>query len=122
MELTVRNVPIVFSPDELARFLGYEWDLTAFPNLPMSEEGRPTKAEVFGPCWAMIHDFGGAIWYTGSCSFLADHAPDPMLRHRPEEAHYELSYSRAKFLYLELFGGYLLIWHPTSISPFVQRP
>ncbi|KAB1212440.1 hypothetical protein CJ030_MR5G003794 [Morella rubra] len=47
MELTVRNVPIVFSPDELARFLGYERDLAAFPNLPMSEEGRPTKAEVF---------------------------------------------------------------------------
>ncbi|KAB1205865.1 hypothetical protein CJ030_MR7G027950 [Morella rubra] len=47
MELTVRNVPIIFSPDELANFLGYERDLTAFPNLPMSEEGRPTKAEVF---------------------------------------------------------------------------
>ncbi|KAB1202311.1 hypothetical protein CJ030_MR8G019124 [Morella rubra] len=35
MELTVRNVPIIFSPDELANFLGYERDLTAFPNLPM---------------------------------------------------------------------------------------
>ncbi|KAB1212634.1 hypothetical protein CJ030_MR5G009676 [Morella rubra] len=39
MELTVHNVLIVFSLDELARFLGYERDLTAFPNLPMSEGG-----------------------------------------------------------------------------------
>ncbi|KAB1200233.1 hypothetical protein CJ030_MR0G007797 [Morella rubra] len=46
MELTVRNVSIVFSSDELARFLGYERDLVAFPNLPMSTKGgllRPRK-------------------------------------------------------------------------------
>ncbi|KAB1215954.1 hypothetical protein CJ030_MR4G023646 [Morella rubra] len=35
---SVHTVPLV-------NFLGYERDLAAFPNLPMSEEGRPTKAE-----------------------------------------------------------------------------
>ncbi|KAB1226751.1 hypothetical protein CJ030_MR1G022550 [Morella rubra] len=47
MEVTVCNVLITFSPNELARFLHYERDLTTFLNLPMSEEGWPTKAEVF---------------------------------------------------------------------------
>ncbi|KAB1220064.1 hypothetical protein CJ030_MR3G007105 [Morella rubra] len=45
MEVTVQNVQIIFSPDELALFLGYVRDVTAFPNVPMTEEGRPTKAE-----------------------------------------------------------------------------
>ncbi|KAB1227491.1 LRR receptor-like serine/threonine-protein kinase EFR [Morella rubra] len=51
MEVTVRNVQIIFSPDELALFLGYVRDVTAFPNVPMTEEGRPTKAEVF---WTLL--------------------------------------------------------------------
>ncbi|KAB1222774.1 hypothetical protein CJ030_MR2G022265 [Morella rubra] len=47
MEVTVHNVTITFSPDELERFLNYERNLTAFPNLPLIEEGRPTKAEQY---------------------------------------------------------------------------
>ncbi|KAB1215928.1 hypothetical protein CJ030_MR4G028702 [Morella rubra] len=46
MEVTIRNVQIIFSPDELALFLGYVRDVTAFPNVPMTEEGHPTKAEA----------------------------------------------------------------------------
>lgn len=47
IEVIIRNVQITFSPNELARFLGYERNLTGFPNLPLSNEDRPTKAEVF---------------------------------------------------------------------------
>ncbi|KAB1220357.1 hypothetical protein CJ030_MR3G009817 [Morella rubra] len=47
MEFIVRNVPITFSPNKLARFLNYERDLTSFSNLPLIEDGRPTKTEVF---------------------------------------------------------------------------
>ncbi|KAB1226622.1 hypothetical protein CJ030_MR1G027495 [Morella rubra] len=47
MEITVGNVQVTFSPNELARFLGYERNLTAFPNLPLRDEDWPTKAEVF---------------------------------------------------------------------------
>ncbi|KAB1212821.1 hypothetical protein CJ030_MR5G010121 [Morella rubra] len=47
MEVIVRNIPITFLPNELARFLDYKRDLTAFLNLPLSEEGQPTKVEDF---------------------------------------------------------------------------
>ncbi|KAB1200000.1 hypothetical protein CJ030_MR0G008677 [Morella rubra] len=56
MEVTIRNVPITFSPDELARFLNYERDLTAFPNLPLIEEGRPTKAKGSSDLVPARHD------------------------------------------------------------------
>ncbi|KAB1213200.1 hypothetical protein CJ030_MR5G024786 [Morella rubra] len=32
----------------------YVRDVTTFPNVPMTEEGRPTKVEVFWTCWAQI--------------------------------------------------------------------
>ncbi|KAB1227466.1 hypothetical protein CJ030_MR1G023798 [Morella rubra] len=51
MEVTVRNVPIIFSPNELANFLGYERDLAAFPNLPMSE-----MESVLQPTHCMVSD------------------------------------------------------------------
>ncbi|KAB1225149.1 hypothetical protein CJ030_MR1G006434 [Morella rubra] len=57
MEVTVRNVPIIFSPDELANFLGYERDLAAFPNLPMSRRAGLLRPRYSGPCWAMIQRF-----------------------------------------------------------------
>lgn len=47
MEVIIHNVQITFSLDKLARFLGYKRDLTMFSNLPLREDGRPTKAEVF---------------------------------------------------------------------------
>ncbi|KAB1222731.1 hypothetical protein CJ030_MR2G026825 [Morella rubra] len=68
MELTVRNVPIVFSPVELARFLGYDRDLVAFPNLPMTTKGRPTKTKlaermqsVLRPIHEMVSDISGQL-------------------------------------------------------------
>lgn len=47
IEVTIRNVQITFSLDELARFLGNERNLAAFPYLPLSDEDRPIEAEVF---------------------------------------------------------------------------
>ncbi|KAB1225196.1 hypothetical protein CJ030_MR1G016590 [Morella rubra] len=94
MELIVRNVPIIFSPDELANFLGYERDLTAFPNLPMSEEGRPTKAELL-PFWRIMHLI--------LCSSID-----------PKKHTTELSYSRAEFLYLAVVRGL-----PVDIASYI---
>ncbi|KAB1219727.1 hypothetical protein CJ030_MR3G019180 [Morella rubra] len=107
MEVTVRNVPIIFSPDELANFLGYERDLTAFPNLPMSEEGRPTKAEVFRTMLGddttilegayMVHGQLLPFWrimHLILCSSID-----------PKKHTTELSYSRAEFLYLAVVRG-----------------
>ncbi|KAB1224387.1 hypothetical protein CJ030_MR2G019404 [Morella rubra] len=88
MEVTVWNVKIIFSPDELALFLGYVRDVTAFPNVPMTEEGWPTKAEVFRTLLGPIRlSWREATCFTGTASVLEDHAPDSMLHHRPEEAH-----------------------------------
>ena len=47
LEVIICNVQITFSPNELARFLGYERILIAFPNMPLSNKDRSTKAEVF---------------------------------------------------------------------------
>ncbi|KAB1226123.1 hypothetical protein CJ030_MR1G023928 [Morella rubra] len=68
MEVTVQNVQIIFSPDELALFLGYVRDVTEFPNVPMTEEGRPTKAEVFRTLLGRIRlSWREATCFTGSC-------------------------------------------------------
>lgn len=76
-EVTVRNTQVTFLLDELASFLGYKRPMAAFPNLSLSEVGRPTKAEVFR-----------MMLGRAAASFLTDHTPDPMLLRRPEEAHY----------------------------------
>ncbi|KAB1220147.1 hypothetical protein CJ030_MR3G011998 [Morella rubra] len=107
MELTVRNVPIIFSPDELANFLGYERDLMAFPKLPMSEEGRPTKAEVFR---TMLGDDTTIL--EGSFMVHGQLLPFWWIMHLilcssidPKKHTTELSYSRAEFLYLAVVRG-----------------
>ncbi|KAB1201716.1 hypothetical protein CJ030_MR0G000129 [Morella rubra] len=46
MELTVHNIPFVFSPDELARFLGYE-GFNSVPKPANEQGGQATKVEVF---------------------------------------------------------------------------
>lgn len=51
MKDTVYNVQVTFSLDELARSLGYEMNLTMFPNLPLHDDGWPTKVEVF---WTLL--------------------------------------------------------------------
>ncbi|KAB1207607.1 hypothetical protein CJ030_MR7G022909 [Morella rubra] len=107
MEVTVRNVPIIFSPDELARFLGYERDLAVFPNLSMSKEGRPTKTKIFRTMLGKdttILD-GAYLIYRQLCPFwwimhlILCSAIDPR-KHTTE-----LSYSRAEFLYLVVVRG-----------------
>ncbi|KAB1202142.1 hypothetical protein CJ030_MR8G020220 [Morella rubra] len=102
MELTVHNVSIVFSLDELARFFGYERDLTTFLNLPMSDEGRLTKAEVFQTMLGddsvildrayMVHGQLRPFWQIMNLilCFVID------LRKYTTE----LSYNRAEFFYL----------------------
>ncbi|KAB1219247.1 hypothetical protein CJ030_MR3G001270 [Morella rubra] len=107
MEVAVRNVPITFSPDELARFLNFERDLTAFPNLPLIEEGWPTKSEVFQTMLGedttildgsyMIHGQLRPFWrimHLILCSTI------DLKKHTTE-----LSYDRAEFMYLVVVWG-----------------
>ncbi|KAB1226600.1 hypothetical protein CJ030_MR1G019081 [Morella rubra] len=54
MKVTVWKVQIIFSPDELALFLGYVRDVTAFPNVPMTEEATLLRPRFFERCWARI--------------------------------------------------------------------
>ena len=98
---------IIFSPDELALFLGYVRDVTAFPNVLMIEEGRPTKAEVFrtllGPDTTilegnnMLHRQLLPFWriiHLILCSTID-----------PKKYTMELSYGRAEFLYMVVVRG-----------------
>ncbi|KAB1228117.1 hypothetical protein CJ030_MR4G013719 [Morella rubra] len=116
MELTVRNIPIIFLPDELANFLKYERDLMAFPNLPMSKEGRPTKAEVFR---TMLGDDTTIL--EGSFMVHGQLLPFWRIMHLilcssidPKKHTTELSYSRAEFLCLVVVWGL-----PVDIASYI---
>ncbi|KAB1206767.1 hypothetical protein CJ030_MR7G013486 [Morella rubra] len=74
MEVIVYNVQITFSLDELARFLGYERNLTAFPNLLLSDEDRPTKAEIFWTLLARIW----LSWRAATCNTVVQGQPIDM--------------------------------------------
>lgn len=102
LEVTVRNVQITFSQDELMRFLGYERDLTTFLNLPLNKEGLPTKAEVFRTILGgdtailegsyMIHGQLFPFWLIMQLilCFTID----------PKKHTMEMSYGRDEFMYL----------------------
>lgn len=117
MELTVRNVSIIFSPDELANFLGYERDLTAFPNLSMSEEGRPTTNDIFRTVLGddttilegsfMVHGQLRPFWWIMHLILC------PSID--PKKYTIELSYSRAEFLYLAIVRGL-----PVDIASYIH--
>ncbi|KAB1203449.1 hypothetical protein CJ030_MR8G026779 [Morella rubra] len=101
---------------QLANFLEYERDLTAFPNLPMSEEGRPTKAEVFR---TMLGDDTTIL--EGSFMVHGQLLPFWRIMHLilcssidPKKHTTELSYSRAEFLYLAVVRGL-----PVDIASYI---
>ncbi|KAB1209575.1 hypothetical protein CJ030_MR6G020522 [Morella rubra] len=114
MELTVRNVPIIFSPDELR----ISWVRERFDGVPKpanEQEGRPTKAEVFR---TMLGDdttfWRDPLWYTGSCFLFGDHALILCSSIDPKKHTTELSYSRAEFLYLAVVRGL-----PVDIASYI---
>ena len=107
MEVTIQNVQIIFSLDELALFLGYVRDEIAFPNVPMTEKGRPTKAEVFrmllGPDTTimegsnMLHRQLLLFWRIMHLILYSTIDPKKHMT--------ELSYGRAEFLYMVVVRG-----------------
>lgn len=88
-EVTVRNIRVLFSPDELAKFMVYERPMDAFPNLPLSEEVQPPKVEVFRMMLGLdtVISEEGNMQQGLDAPVLGDHELDPILLHRPEEAH-----------------------------------
>ncbi|KAB1223305.1 hypothetical protein CJ030_MR2G024663 [Morella rubra] len=91
---------------------------TSVPKPANEQEGRPTKAEVF---WTMLGDDTTIL--DGAYMVYGQLRPFWRIMHLilcsaidPRKHTMELSYSRVEFLYLVVFGGYLLIWRPTSMS------
>ncbi|KAB1221383.1 hypothetical protein CJ030_MR2G013107 [Morella rubra] len=118
MEVTIRNVQITFWPDELVRFLGYERNLTTFPNLPLSNEDRPIKAEVF----RKLLGLDTAI-FEGSNIQHMQLLPFWRIMHLilcsaidPRKHTTELSYGWAKFLYLVVIRG-----QPVDMESYIYQ-
>ncbi|KAB1206541.1 hypothetical protein CJ030_MR7G002273 [Morella rubra] len=95
-QVAVRNTQVFFSQDELARFMGYESSMDAFPWLPLYKKDRPPTLSCFG---GKQH----GPWATAS--LLESHAPDFILLHRPEEAHHIDFVSSTKLMLLVRQGA-----------------
>ncbi|KAB1216151.1 hypothetical protein CJ030_MR4G011968 [Morella rubra] len=107
MEVTVRNVQVTFSRDKLARFLGYERNMMAFPNLPLQDEDRPTKVEIFRTLLGLNTTIleGSYMQYEMMLPFWRIMHLILCSTIDPKKHTTELSYHRAEFMYLVVVRG-----------------